>query len=159
MSPGSISILAYGLLIAAGTFLLLLPTATTTGISIVDALFTSASAVCVTGLAVVDTPSAFTLFGKTVILMLIQVGGIGIMVLSTLFLFSLGKRVSMSGKNMIRDTYSYGQGQNVRSLIRHILVFTAVIEIFGALILFTRFYGLYPMDKAMYFSIFHAVSA
>ncbi len=159
LSPGSISILAYALLIASGTFFLLLPVSTTRGISAVDALFTSASAVCVTGLAVVDTPSTFTLFGRTVILALIQVGGIGIMVLSTLFLLSLGRRVSMSGKSMIRDTYSYGQGQSVHSLIRHVLVFTAVIEIIGALIMFPRFYHLYPLDKAVYFSIFHAVSA
>ena len=136
-----------------------MPGATTKGIGVVDALFTSASAVCVTGLAVVDTPSTFTLFGKTVILLLIQIGGIGIMVLSTLFLLSLGKRVSMSGKSMIRDTYSYGQGQSVHSLIRHVLVFTAVIEITGALIMFPRFYSLYPLDKAVCFSIFHSVSA
>lgn len=160
LSPGRITILAYALLIAAGTLLLMLPAATTAGrMGGMDALFTAASAVCVTGLTVVDTASAFTFFGKAVILGLIQVGGIGIMVLSTVFLLSLGKRVSMSGQSMIRDTYSYGRGQNIRSLIRHVLVFTAVIEIAGALIMFPRFHSLYPLDTAVCFSIFHSVSA
>ena len=160
LSPGRISILAYGLLIASGTFLLLLPVSTNAdNLNVVDALFTAASAVCVTGLTVVDTASTFTLFGKTVIMMLIQVGGIGIMVLSTVFLLSLGRRVSMSGKQMIRDTYSYGQGKNVHTLVRDVLIFTLVIEFAGALIMFPRFYGRLPLDSAVYFSIFHSVSA
>jgi trk system potassium uptake protein TrkH len=94
LSPGRISMLSYAVLILLGAMLLLLPAATVKGnLGFIDALFTSASAVCVTGLIVVDTASTFTFFGKAVIMALIQAGGIGIMVLSTMFLLTLGKRV------------------------------------------------------------------
>ncbi|MBU1340394.1 MAG: hypothetical protein KKE44_15130 [Proteobacteria bacterium] len=141
-SPGRISILGYAGLISLGTFLLLLPVSTVNGhLKLIDALFTAASAVCVTGLTVVDTLTTFTFFGKAVILGLIQVGGIGIMVVSTVFLFLIGKKVSLTGRILIRDTYSYGQGKGVLSLIKDILVFTFVIEFIGAIILFFRFYS------------------
>lgn len=159
-SPGRISILGYGLLILSGTLLLLLPVSTVSGrISFIDAMFTAASAVCVTGLTVVDTPSTFTLFGKSVILGLIQAGGIGIMILSTAFLFSVGKRVSMTGRLLIRDTYSYGEGKGMKTLVKDVLRFTIAIEAIGALVLFSRFYGHQPVDEAMGSAVFHAVSA
>ncbi|WP_022664737.1 TrkH family potassium uptake protein [Desulfospira joergensenii] len=159
-SPGRLSILMYGLLIFMGTFLLLLPVSTVSGrLPFIDAMFTAASAVCVTGLTVADTASTFTLFGKSVILGLIQIGGIGIMVLSTAFLFSMGRRVSMTGRQMIRDTYSYGEGKGMKSLVKDVLRFTFAIEFIGALFMFSRFYGLQPLDKAVGYAVFHSVSA
>ncbi len=159
-SPGRISIIGYALLIAAGTVLLLLPVSTVAGhMRIVDALFTAASAVCVTGLTVVDTSGTFTLFGKTVIMLLIQVGGVGIMVLSTIFLLSIGRRVSMTGRMLIRDTYSFTEGNGVLPLIKDVFLFTLIIELAGAAVMFPRFYVSHPVDEAVFFSVFHSVSA
>ncbi len=128
LSPGRVSMLSYAVLILLGAMLLLLPASTEKGhLDFIDALFTSASAVCVTGLIVVNTASTFTLFGKVVIIALIQTGGLGIMVLSTIFLVTLGKRVSMTGRQMLSETYSYGQGKNVYSLVKEIVIFTFII--------------------------------
>ncbi len=152
--------LGYALLIALGALLLGLPLASASdGLSWIDALFTAASAVCVTGLTVVDTPQTFSVFGKAVILFLIQVGGIGIMVLSTIFLLFLGKRIGMTGKLLIRDTYSFSRGKGVLGLVGRIAAFTAVIEIAGAVVLFFRFSGQYPLHQAIGYSVFHSVSA
>ncbi|WP_457551099.1 TrkH family potassium uptake protein [Desulfobacula sp.] len=159
-SPGRISILGYSILIALGTGLLLMPISTIAGhMNFVDAMFTASSAVCVTGLTVVDTFGTFTLFGKIVILLLIQIGGIGIMVLSTVFLFSIGKKISMTGRTLIRDTYSYGDGKGVLYLVKDVLRFTFVIEFIGAVFMFSRFYAYQPIDRAVFYSIFHSVSA
>ncbi len=159
-SPGRISILGYALLIAAGTVLLLLPVSTAAGhMRLVDALFTASSAVCVTGLTVVDTSGTFTLFGKIIIILLIQTGGIGIMVLSTIFLLSIGRKVSMTGRILIRDTYSFTEGKGVLSLVKDVFVFTLIIELAGAAVMFPRFYASHPIGEAVFYSVFHSVSA
>ena len=160
LSPGRISMLSYAVLILLGAILLLLPASTEKGhLSVIDALFTSASAVCVTGLTVVDTASTFTFFGKAVIMVLIQAGGIGIMVLSTMFLLTLGKRVGMTGRQMLSDTYSYGQGKNVYSLVKEILIFTFIFEMIGALFMLPDFLCRFSVDKAVCYAVFHSVSA
>ena len=159
-SPGRISIFSYLLLILLGSGILMLPACLKTGrLDFIDALFTAASAVCVTGLSTVDTAGTFTLAGRTVILVLIQVGGIGIMVLSTVFLLTLGRKVSMTGRILIRDTYSFSHGNRVQSLVWDIIKFTLVIEGIGALVLFFRFYPSQPMPAALYNCIFHSISA
>jgi len=159
-SPGRILILGYAVLIAMGTVFLLLPIATVKGkLAFIDALFTASSATCVTGLTVVDTSATFTLWGKTIILVLIQIGGIGIMVISTIFLFSIGKKVSMTGRMLIRDTYSYGEGKGVFSLIKDVLLFTMVIELIGAILMFSRFHSRGTICMTIFYSVFHSVSA
>ena len=159
-SPGQILILGYAVLIAMGTVFLLLPMATVKGkLAFIDAVFTASSAVCVTGLTVVDTSGVFTLLGKAIILVLIQIGGIGIMVVSTIFLFSIGKKVSMTGRMLIRDTYSYGEGQGVFSLVKDILFFTMVIELIGAMLMFFRFHSQGSTGMAVFYALFHSVSA
>jgi trk system potassium uptake protein TrkH len=160
LSPGRVSMLSYAVLILLGAMLLLLPASTEKGhLDFIDALFTSASAVCVTGLIVVDTASTFTLFGKVVIIALIQVGGLGIMVLSTIFLVTLGKRVSMTGRQMLSATYSYGQGKNVYSLVKEIVIFTFIIELIGAALMLPDFLYRFPVGKAIGYAAFHSVSA
>lgn len=160
LSPSRVSMLSYALLILLGAILLLLPASTEKGhLGFIDALFTSASAVCVTGLIVVDTASTFTFFGKVVIISLIQAGGIGIMVLSTMFLLTLGKRVSMTGRQMLSETYSYGQGKNVYSLIKEIVIFTFIIELIGAALMLPDFLYRFPVGKALCYAAFHSVSA
>jgi trk system potassium uptake protein TrkH len=160
LSPGRVSMLSYAVLILLGAMLLLLPASTEKGhLDFIDALFTSASAVCVTGLIVVDTTSTFTLFGKVVIIALIQAGGLGIMVLSTIFLVTLGKRVSMTGRQMLSETYSYGQGKNVYSLVKEIVIFTFIIELIGAVLMLPDFLYRFPVGKAIGYAAFHSVSA
>ncbi|MCF6247864.1 MAG: ATPase [Desulfobacula sp.] len=158
--PGRILMLGYLLLIIGGTFLLMLPQATLAGhISLINAVFTAASAACVTGLTVVDTGTTFTPVGRTIILVLMQIGGLGIMVFSTLFLLSVGKKISLAGKLMIRDTYSIEEGRGVLFLLKEIVLFTGVIEIAGAGLLFFRFHRTQSLSDAVFNSIFHSVSA
>ncbi|WP_462269630.1 TrkH family potassium uptake protein [Desulfobacter sp.] len=160
LSPGRVSMLSYAVLILLGAMLLLLPASTEKGhLDFIDALFTSASAVCVTGLIVVDTASTFTFFGKIVIIALIQAGGIGIMVLSTMFMLTLGKRMSMTGRQMLSETYSYGQGKNVYSLIKEIVIFTFTIELIGAALMLPDFLYRFSVGKAIGYAAFHSVSA
>jgi len=138
----------------------MLPTCLKTShLNFTDALFTATSAVCVTGLTVVDTGSTFSIWGQSVILLLIQIGGIGIMVLSTIFLLSLGKKIGMTGRSLINETYSFSQGNATGSLILNIVKFTLFIETTGAVILFFRFYPEMPMQQAIFSSIFHSISA
>lgn len=159
-SPGIISIIGYSLFILAGAGTLMLPVCLKSGeLSFIDALFTSASAVCVTGLTIVDTFSTFSRFGHIVIIILIQTGGIGIMVLSTIFLITIGKKISMTGRTLISDTYSFSKGQEISYLIWNIIKFTVVIESFGAVVLFIRFYPHQELGQALFNAAFHSVSA
>jgi len=146
-SPARFSILAFAVLIAVGTGLLALPAASTgKAIGLINALFTATSASCVTGLVVLDTGKDFTGFGQGVILVLIQVGGLGIMTLSTLFLLLAGKRASLVGgkraslvgRLVIKDTLTDGKERSLPSLLRDVFLFTVIIEGIGSLLLFIR---------------------
>ena len=159
-SPARTSIFAFAALIAVGTGLLMLPAAATgRSLAFVDALFTSVSASCVTGLVVVDTGTAFSRFGQLVILCLIQAGGLGIMTMSTLFLLLGGRRPSLVGRTVIQDAFTGGGERSVPDIIRDVLLFTAVIEGIGAALLFLRFLPGRTVGQAVYYSVFHAVSA
>jgi len=149
--------------ILAGAFLLTMPFATQTPgcMNVVDALFTSASATCVTGLIVVDTGSYFTPFGKTVILVLIQLGGLGIMTMSTFFLIMLGRRLTLKERITMEDTLGEKKIKGVKGLILMIVGMTILLEIIGAALLTLRFFRVYhyPINKAIIHGIFHSVSA
>jgi trk system potassium uptake protein TrkH len=159
-SPARISICGFTTLITIGTALLMLPAASTIGrLKFVDALFTAVSASCVTGLVVVDTGSALSTFGQLVILCLIQVGGLGIMTMSTLFLLLGGRRPSLAGQIVIKDTFTGSGEKSVRDIIQNVVQFTLVIEGIGALLIFLRFLPGRTVGEALYSSIFHAISA
>ncbi len=149
--------------ILAGAFLLMMPFATQTPgcMNVVDALFTSASATCVTGLIVVDTGSFFTPFGKTVILVLIQLGGLGIMTMSTFFLIMLGRRLTLKDRITMEDTLGEKEIKGVKGLILMIVGMTILLEVIGAVLLTIRFFRVYhyPINKAIIHGIFHSVSA
>jgi trk/ktr system potassium uptake protein len=149
--------------ILAGAFLLTMPFATQTPgcMNVVDALFTSASATCVTGLIVVDTGSYFTPFGKTVILVLIQLGGLGIMTMSTFFLIMLGRRLTLKERITMEDTLGEKEIKGVKGLILMIVGMTILLEAIGAALLTLRFFRVYhyPINKAVIHGIFHSVSA
>lgn len=143
-----------------GTVLLALPAASTgKGVGLVNALFTATSASCVTGLVVLDTGKNFTMFGQSIILVLIQVGGLGIMTLSTLFLLLAGKRTSLLGRLVIKDALTDGKERSLPSLLKDVLLFTVVIEGIGASLLFVRFLPGRKALDALYLGVFHSISA
>ena len=159
-SPARISIAGFALLIAFGTVLLMLPaSASHETLGFVNALFTATSATCVTGLVVVDTGKDLSLLGQWVVLFLIQVGGIGIMTLSTLFLLMAGRRPSLAGRIVIQDTFTQGGDRSVSSILRDVILFTFIIEGIGTLVMVFRFLSGRGFGEALYLSVFHSVSA
>jgi len=163
-APGlSPLLVVYGFagIITLGMILLMLPVASRSGqfTSPVNALFTSASAVCVTGLAVVDTGTYWSSFGQGVILVLIQIGGLGFMTSATLLLLLLGRRIGLRGRWLIGQSLGLeGLGGMVK-LVRRIAVFTLIVEAIGAAIFYIRFSVENPAGTAGWRAIFHAVSA
>ncbi|MCW9706560.1 TrkH family potassium uptake protein [Fodinibius salsisoli] len=149
-------------LIAAGTFLLMLPGATQDGegLLFIDALFTSTSAVCVTGLIVVDTATHFTLFGELVILSLIQLGGIGIVTFATfLFLFISGG-LGVGQMNTLKGMVGESNTSLVTSTLKRVVGFTFVVELIGAIGYYLSWEVSFPSSgQRILFSIFHAISA
>ena len=158
-SPTRFTIVSFTLLILSGTFLLMLPQATNTSISLINALFTSASAVCVTGLTVLDTGSAFSPLGQWIILALIQFGGLGIMTISTIIIFMIKKRSNLTGRTIIHDTFIHNSKYTISQTLRAILISTLTIEGFGALIMFFCFHSNHDISLSLELSIFHSVSA
>ena len=159
-SPARVSIFGFVILIFIGTLLLMLPAASTTkGLCFEDALFTSTSASCVTGLAVTDTGHGLSLFGQLVILLLIQLGGLGIMTFSTLVLLMAGKRPSLAGRFVIQDTLTGRGERSLYSVLRDIITFTFVFEGLGMVVMFFRFIPNNGISHALYLSLFHSVSA
>ncbi|WP_420768615.1 TrkH family potassium uptake protein [Parageobacillus thermoglucosidasius] len=160
LDPPKVFVAGFAVIILVGTALLMLPIATNDGkgLSFLDALFTATSATCVTGLVVVDTGTAFTLFGQLVILALIQVGGLGFMTFATLFAFLLGKRISLKERLLLQEAMNNLTIEGIVRLVKRVLIFTVVIELIGGLLLAVRFSFDMPLLKAFYFGMFHAVS-
>lgn len=159
--PAQVLALSFIATIAIGTFLLMMPFSTYTGqnVTFVDALFTSTSAVCVTGLIVQDTATYFTPLGQAVILILFQLGGLGIMSFSTLILLVAGKKISIQDKIIIQQDYHHTAAKNVKSLVKNIFVYAVAIESVGTLFLYVKWHGKFPAMKGFFYSLFHAVSA
>jgi trk system potassium uptake protein TrkH len=144
----------------AGTALLSLPVAQAgEPVSLVDALFTSTSAVCVTGLTVVDTGTRFSPFGQAVVLALIQVGGLGLMTFAVFVGVLLGRKVAFTDRMVIQDSMHHTPKAGVRRLVRYVLAFTLAVEAAGAAFLWLRFRGQFPAGEAVWLSVFHSVSA
>lgn len=125
----------------------------------IDAFFTSTSAVCVTGLITLNTPEHWTYFGTTVIMILIQVGGLGFMSFATLFALIVGKRITLKDRLVMQEAMNSFSLQGLVKLAKYILIFTFSIEGIGALFLSTKFIPEYGLAKGIYFSIFHSISA
>ena len=158
-SPARFSIFSFILLILTGTILLLLPQAANTPISLIDAFFTATSAVCVTGLTVVDTGTAFSSLGQWIILALIQTGGLGIMTISTIIVFILNKRANLTGRSIIQDTFIHSHKFNITQTLQAIILSTFLIEGVGFFIMFFCFYSESGISQALKLSAFHSVSA
>ena len=156
-------VLAYGflILIFLGGFLLSMPFSSTSGemTHFVDALFTATSALCVTGLTVVETASHWSPIGKLIILMLIQIGGMGIMATVSIGIFAAGSRISLQSRFIMKESLDETGISGVVRLTRAVLFFTFVLEIIGAFFLTLAFSTHMPMGQAMSYGIFHSVSA
>lgn len=158
--PARVLAVSFLVAIALGTVILLLPVCSVSRrISFIDALFTATSAVCVTGLIVVDTGTYFTRFGQTVILILIQLGGLGIMTFSTLILLAAGRRISIKDRIMVQETFMPSAPKDFRTVIRNIFLMTVMIELAGAAFLFLRFAPRMGLFEASFNALFHAISA
>jgi trk system potassium uptake protein TrkH len=151
---------SFALVIAVGTLLLSLPLAHGgEPVSFIDALFTSTSAVCVTGLTVVDIGTRFSPAGQAVILALIQVGGLGLMTFAVFVGVLLGRKVAFTDRMVIQDSMHHTPKAGVRRLVRYVLAFTLATEAAGAALLWLRFRGQFPSGEAVWQSVFHSVSA
>lgn len=161
INPAQLFVLSFLALIITGTFLLLLPNATTSTIEPIDAFFTATSAVCVTGLIVVDTGTVFTFFGQTVILTLIQIGGIGIMTFASYFSFFFKGGASYEQQIMLREMTNTDRLSEVFTILRKIVLITLLVESVGAFCIY--FFSNSELVRQgldpVYFSIFHSVSA
>jgi trk system potassium uptake protein len=164
LNPTQIVILSFALVILVGTILLSLPFATASGerMPLFDAFFTAVSATCVTGLIVVDTGTHFSIFGQIVILICIQIGGLGLMAFTTIFVVALGSRVAIADRLAILQSFHHSPTSNIKSLVKYIVLVTLIVESIGAAILFVHWsiqgrfstYG-----ETLYHAVFHAVSA
>lgn len=148
-------------LIVIGTLLLMMPLATVSGTwnSFIVALFTSTSAVCVTGLAVVDTGSDFSFWGQLIILCLIQVGGLGYMMTTTFLILLLGRKFDLRQKFAIQESFDRPFLQGSSNLVRSIIATTMIFEITGILLLLRTFVPEYGWSKGLWYAIFHSISA
>jgi potassium uptake TrkH family protein len=162
LNPAQLFMFSFAFLIITGATLLALPNSTTSPITFVDALFTSTSAICVTGLIVVDTATQFTALGKSIILMLIQIGGIGIMTFTSFFgfFFKAGSS-SFSERFVLSEFFSEDNVSEIRKTLAKVVLITLLFEAIGAAFLY------FNLDKELFvsigsrirFSVFHSVSA
>ncbi|HZI01864.1 MAG TPA: potassium transporter TrkG [Flavisolibacter sp.] len=161
VNPGLLFVASFAFLILLGAFMLKLPNATTQPLSAIDALFTSASAVCVTGLIVVDTATHFTLFGQLLILTLIQIGALGIMTFAGLLAYAVAGGASFKSQLAFKDMFSSRQINNVMFFVYQVVLVTLLFEAIGTVLIY------FSLDDALFarkldkffFSVFHAVSA
>ena len=162
INPALLFVSSFLFLIILGTLLLLLPNATYDGISFTDALFTSTSAVCVTGLIVVDTGTYFTLFGQIILLTLIQLGGLGIMTFTSFFSLFFTGSSTFQDHMMLQDITKSEKIGEVVSTLKRIVITTFTVEAAAMVLIFASlgsdFFNGSFTDK-LYFSVFHAISA
>jgi trk system potassium uptake protein TrkH len=158
--PAKLVLLSYLVIIVTGSFFLNLPVATASGkIAFIDALFTATSAVCVTGLTVVDTGTCFTLFGQLIILVLIQLGGLGIMTFSVTLFLTMGRRVPLKQRLIMQETFAHTPREDIFQLTKGIFLFTAAVELAGALWLCLLWLEEFALPEAFYLALFHSISA
>lgn len=158
-SPVKFLPLSFILVILSGTFLLLLPFSTQRSIGFIDTLFTATSATCVTGLTVVDVGKTFTLFGQIVILLCIQIGGLGLMTFSSLIAILMGRSLSFKDRTLVVESFLPFPVKGIPNIIKQIIIYTFAIEILGAIILFIDFSKRFTFWDGVKFSIFHSISA
>jgi potassium uptake TrkH family protein len=161
MNPAQLFMVSFAFIIFSGAMLLMMPMSTTKPISFTDALFTSTSAVCVTGLTVVDTATRYTFLGKFIIMALIQIGGIGVMTITSFFGIFFKEKSSLREQSMLRDYLSEDSFDAIIKSLMKVVLITLLIEAIGAAMIFLSLEKntLGSASDNLKFSIFHSVSA
>ncbi|MEZ4907889.1 MAG: potassium transporter TrkG [Saprospiraceae bacterium] len=161
LNPGQLFFLSFLVIILVGTIILKLPNSTYDGISWLDAFFTSTSAVCVTGLIVVDTATYFTTFGQSVIMILIQFGGLGILTFVSYFSYFFKGGSSFENQIVLQDMTSSDKIGEVFKMLKNILLITFIIEFLGGIFIYFSINSMTELsfEDQVFFSIFHSVSA
>lgn len=161
LSPGQFIVLGFAGVILLGAILLLLPISQNEGarVSVIDALFTSTSAVCVTGLIAIDTAEHFSIFGRIIVASLIQIGGLGVTSIGVgIILFARGK-ISFKERIIIKEAWNLNSMKGIVNIVKSILYMTLCFELAGAALSFLVFSKDFPPLTALGISLFHAVAA
>lgn len=161
IKPINVLPLGFIVVILTGALLLMLPFSSKDGrsLSFLDAVFTATSATCVTGLVVADTGTHFSLFGQMVVLLLIQVGGLGLMTISMILFTFTGRKISLHDRMSMAEGLGESRLQGVVRLTRGALLVTGISELTGAILLSVRFIPQYGVAKGIWYSLFHSISA
>ena len=159
--PGRLIVLGFALVILIGTGLLLLPISVRDDVrvSFIDALFTSTSAVCVTGLIAIDVADHFTGFGQAIVAALIQIGGLGVTSIGVGLILAAGKRVSMKGRTLVKEALNVDGFKGMVRLVKSVLLMTLCFELVGMALSFIVFVQDYPPLRALGISAFHSIAA
>lgn len=161
LSPFQIIMLSFLLLIAIGTIALMLPVATRSGqgAPFLTALFTTVSAACVTGLTLENTALYWSWFGQLVILLLIQVGGLGVVTMAVAIVMASGRRIDLMQRSTMQEALAAPQLGGIVRILRFILKFTVLVECLGACVLFPVFSRDYGVENGLWMAFFHSISA
>lgn len=161
IKPGRIIVLGFLMVILLGTILLMLPISINEGenVSFIDALFTSTSAVCVTGLIAIDTADTFTVFGRTVVALLIQIGGLGVTSVGVGFIMLLKKKIGIKERTLIKESMNLDSLKGVVKLVKSILIMTLIFESIGVILSYIVFSKDYAPLDALGISLFHSIAA
>lgn len=160
LSPPRIFILSFVGVILLGAVFLWFPFSASKGqLRFIDALFTSASAVCVTGLVVVDNGKDLSLSGQVITMFLFQIGGLGIITFSTVFFVLMGRGISFKGREIVQSTFLHTRRRDFIVILKSILIYTLLFETIGTFLLFIRFSKDFPPGTALYQAVYHAISA
>lgn len=160
-TPVRVLAVGFAVVIFTGAILLSLPVSSADGTvtPFIDCIFVSTSATCVTGLVTVDTGTHWSYFGKTVIMILIEIGGLGFMSFATLFALIFGRAITLKERLLMKEALNSLKLQGTVNLVRYVLIFTFSVQAVAALILSTQFIPQFGLAKGIYYSIFHSISA
>ncbi len=151
--------LSYLLVVLAGAIILMLPFAHHGKLAFIDALFTATSATCVTGLVVKITPESYSIFGQAILVLLMQIGGVGYMSIVSLFYLFMRKSLNIHEKNVAKESLNYATNHDIPIFLRKVFLFTFIIELAGTLILALRFSAHMSIPQALWQGFFHSVAA
>ncbi len=161
LTPARVIALGFASVILIGSLLLVMPFSVNKGIEVryIDALYTSTSAVCVTGLVSIDPGTAFTPLGQFFLAALIQIGGLGVTTVGAFIIIAVGKKINLRGRNLIKEASNLDSGKGIIKFIKSVIITTAFFELIGAALSFIVFVQDYPPLKALGISLFHSVAA
>lgn len=161
LNPVQILSIGFAAVILTGGLILSLPISSQSGefTNFLDSVFTATSAVCVTGLVTIDTGSHWNYFGKTIIAILIELGGLGFMSVTTLVALVIGKKITLKERLVMQEAYNAQNLQGIIRLVRYILIFTFGVQVTAALVLMTQFIPEFGFGKGIYYGIWHSISA